>query len=133
MNVFTKYAKLRCFFSDVDLTYNINGEGRTLISGMFNNIESRVMFAADNFIREEAIADIIMIDTNPVADPNGFDRILNMTSEQGLHALKEVCLVMKEGEVIKNTLPDTKVHPLRLRQYREKRKMLPKNQEEIGN
>ena len=123
-----KVCKAPMFFGDVDLTFNINGEGRTLISGMFNIIGSKVMFAADNLIQEEAIADIIVINTNPVVEPNGFDRILNMTSEQELHALKEVCLVMKAGEIIKNTLPDTKVHQLRLRQYREKRKILHENQ-----
>ena len=128
-----KVSKTPMFFGDVDLTYNINGEGRTLISGIFNIIESTVEFTAENFIREESIADIIVIDADPVVDSDGFDRILNNTNEQGLNALKEVCLVMKKGEVVKNTLPDTKVHPLRLRQYREKRKMLPKNQEEIGN
>ena len=123
-----KVCKTPMFFGDVDLTYNINGEGHTLISGMFNNIESRVMFTADNFIQEEAIADILILKTNPVVDPNGFDRILSLTSEQGMHALKEVYLVMKAGEIIKNTLPDTTVHPLRLRQYREKRKLLHENQ-----
>ena len=118
-----KVSETPMYFVDVDLTYNINGEGRTLLAGIFAESESTAIFEVKSFIQEGTIADIIVIDLNPVEDPNGLEKILRTSGTQELQQLNEVYLIMKAGDIIKNTLPDTKVHRMRLQQYREKRKI----------
>ncbi len=118
-----KIGKAPTYFVDVDLTYNINAEGRTLVAGMFTTAKLTPDFKAHSFIEEGVIADLIVIDLHPEEDPDSFEMILKISRIQKLHELKEVCLIMKAGEIIKNTLPDTKIHRVRLQKYREKRKM----------
>lgn len=118
-----KIGEAPTYFVDVDLTYNINGEGRTLVAGMFTTAESTAKFKAHSFIEEGVIADLIVIDLHPVEDPDDYEKILKISRIQKLHELREVCLIMKAGEIIKNTLPDTKIHRVRLQKYQEKRKM----------
>ena len=116
-----KIGQSPLFIVDKDVTFIINGEGRILmpISTIGQRSDNSENSSA---IEEEAPANLLIVDAESLADLHTFKDSHSLKENKNLHEIEEIRLVMKNGEIIKNTLPKTRVARIGLRKYEKREK-----------
>ena len=109
------------FILDKDVTFVINGEGRTLLP--ISTSEQRSDTSENSsVIAEEAPANLLIVDVESLEDLHKFKDYRALQENQNVDEIENIRLVMENGEIIKNTLPRTKVARIGLRKYEKEEK-----------
>jgi hypothetical protein len=116
-----KIGQIPLFIIDKDVTYTINGEGRIMLP---IPAEKQLSDDSENSgeIEEEVPANLIIVDAESLEDLQKLKDQSALQENQSLHEIEEIRLLMENGEIIKNTLPGTRVARIGLRKYVEPEK-----------
>ena len=79
-------------------------------------------FESTGVIEEGTPADLMIVDAESLEDLHKFRDYRTRQGNQNLHDIEEIRLLMKNGEIIKNTLPKTRVARIGLRKYQKQEK-----------
>ena len=116
-----KIGQTPLFILDKDVTFVINGEGRILLP--ISTSEQRSDISENSSaIAEEAPANLLIVDAESLEDLHKFKDYRALQENQNVHEIENIRLVMENGEIIKNTLPRTKVARIGLRKYEKQEK-----------
>ena len=116
-----KIGQTPLFIMDKDITFNINGEGKILlpITALASHPEN---FASTGVIAEGTPADFMIVEAESLADLHKFRDYRTLQGNQNFHDIEDIRLMMKNGEIIKNTLPRTRAAGIGLRKYQKQDK-----------
>jgi len=122
-----KIGKTPMFIMDKDLTFNIDGEGRILLPLIGEQTQPEDS-EISSIVEEGTPADLLIIDGKSIEDLDMLRANPNWLVNQQLKELDIVRVIMKDGVIIKNTLPRTRVDRSRLKKVQEKRKKMEQSQ-----
>ena len=110
-----KIGETPLFIMDKDITINLNGEGRILMPIPSGEQQSETSGA----IKEGAPATLLIIDAESWEDIGHLKDSPGVQLNQNLQKVDNIRLLMKNGEIIKNTLPRTRAARFGLRKIQE--------------
>lgn len=116
-----KIGPIPLFMMDKDITFNLDGEGRILMpiptgeQQLENSDKSQA-------IEEGAPANLLVIEAKSLEDLSEFKDDPEFQGNQNLKEVKKIRLLMKDGEIMKNTLPRTRVARFGLRKIQKREK-----------
>jgi hypothetical protein len=122
-----KIGRVPLLIFDKDLTYNFNGEGRILMVWLNNPQTQSGAPESSETIKEGAVANILVIDERSLA---GMKRLMagsGWLDKQKREDLDAVKLILKDGWVIKDTLPIKRIDESRLGKVKATRQKMEQN------
>ena len=113
-----KIGRTPLFILDKDITFNVNGEGRILLPIPIGEQQSE-RSEKSSPIKEEDPANLLIVDAESLEDVKKISENPAFQNNQNVQEIEEVRLLMINGEIIKNTLPRTRVGSVGLRKFKK--------------